>query len=144
VELRISLASGGLADLESLHDWLCDESALGGRVRAMGTEPRTGELGTLMDALIVAVSSGGSISILAASLKAWLSLPRRSDVRILIHRADGNSVEIDAKRVDSGELDVREMIRQALAYGADSGSLTPGPTIAGQQHQALDSNVTKE
>jgi hypothetical protein len=44
-------------------------------------------------------------------------LPRRSDVTIKIHRADGNSVEIDAKRVRTGDIDVEAAIRRALDFG---------------------------
>jgi hypothetical protein len=143
VELRISLGKGDLSDLEELHDWLCDERELNGRVRATGPEPRAGELGTLTDALIVAVGSGGTISVLAASLRAWLSLPRRSDVRIRISRSDGNYVEIDAKRVDSGELDVQSMIRQALDYGA-AGERRALSSENAEQHPVLDSNAIKE
>ncbi len=142
MELRISLATGDLADLESLHDWLSDESGLG-RVKAAGPEPRAGELGTLTDALIVAIGSGGSISVLAASLKAWLSLPRRSDVRIRIHQADGNSVEIDAKRVDAGQIDVEEMIRQARGHEVAGEGLTLGSTTVAQQ-PVLGSGAAKE
>ena len=143
VELRISLGEGDLSDLEALHDWLRDERELNGRVRAAGPEPRAGELGTLTDALIVAVGSGGAISALAASLGAWLSLPRRSDVRIRIHRADGNSVVIDAKRVASGEIDVQSMIRQALDYSTSVEGRALSSADTGE-YPVLGSSMTKE
>jgi hypothetical protein len=117
MELRISLADGDLADLESLQDWLGQERELTGRVRPSGPAPRRGELGTLVDALIVALGSGGAISVLAASLKNWLSLPRRSDITIKIDRGDGSSVTIDAKRVAVRQADVESIIRQALDCG---------------------------
>lgn len=142
MEVRISLAGGDLSDLEALHDWLRDERELSGRVRAVSPDPKAGELGTLTDALIVAVGSGGTISVLAASLKAWLSLPRRSDVRIRIHRSDGGSVEIEAKRVDAGEIDVQSMIRQAVDYGAALEQRILD-SAAGQYHM-LDSSTTTE
>jgi hypothetical protein len=117
VEIRISVADGDLADLESLDDWLHGEPELAGQVRAVGSAPVRGHLGALTEALIVAVGSGGAISVLAAALKSWLSLPRRSDVTITIDRADGSSVTIDAKRVAAGQADVESIIRQALDYG---------------------------
>lgn len=123
MEIRISVADGALPELESLDDWLRGERELAGRVKLLGGKPRGGELGAVTEALVVAVGSGGAISVLAAALKAWLSLPRRSDVRVRIHRPDGSSVDIDAKRVDAGQADIESIIRQALDYGAgDSGA----------------------
>jgi hypothetical protein len=52
------------------------------------------------------------VSVLAASLKAWLSLPRRSDVRIRVQGTDGRAVEIDADRVSGERVD--DLVRQAL------------------------------
>jgi Effector Associated Constant Component 1 len=80
--------------------------------------PGEGELGALADVLVVAVGSGGALSVLATSLKAWLAQPRRSDVRIRIQRDDGQTVEIDANRIDGEHVDA--LIRQALG-GPPSG-----------------------
>src|ERR1700727_2059922 len=72
VEILISLAGGDqVAGLESLGDWLRGEPELAGRVRVSGSAPREGELGALADVLVVAVGSGGTLSVLAASLKSW-------------------------------------------------------------------------
>jgi hypothetical protein len=62
--------------------------------------------------LVVAVGSGGALSVLAASLKAWLAQPRRSDVRIRVQRDGGETVEIDASRIDGKRVD--SLLRQAL------------------------------
>jgi membrane-associated two-gene conflict system component 1 (EACC1) len=118
VDIRISVTRGDLADLESLDDWLRGERELAGRVKLAGTAPHDGELGALSECLVVALGSGGAITVvgttLAGALKAWLSHPRRSDVRVEVHRHDGTSVEIDAKRVRAGDIDVEATIRQAL------------------------------
>lgn len=142
VEIRISVADGDLADLESLGDWLRGELELAGRVKAAGSPPTRGQLGALTDVLTVALGSGGAITVLAASLKGWLSLPRRSDVRIKIHRPDGGAVEIDAKRVNAGDADVESMIRQALDYGtgAQGPALDPGTPYS----QALEPGTAGE
>jgi hypothetical protein len=121
VDIRFSVIDGDVADLESLDDWLRGERELAGRVTVAGPAPRPGELGAVSATLVVALGSGGAITVLlsalAGALKTWLSLPRRSDVKIKIHRADGNSVEIDAKRVKAGDVDIEAAIRQALAFG---------------------------
>jgi len=122
VDIRFSVIDGDVADLESLDDWLRGERELAGRVSVAGPRPRPGELGAVSETLVVAVGSGGAITVLvsalAGALKTWLSLPRRSDVKIKIHRADGNSVEIDAQRVKAGDVDIEAAIRQALASGS--------------------------
>lgn len=97
-------------ELAELSDWLHRESELRGLVSLGDAVPRPGELGTLSDLLMVAVGSGGTLSVLAASLKVFLAQPRRSDVRIVVTSPDGRRVELDAKRV--GE--VEQLLRQVL------------------------------
>ena len=113
MEVRISCIGGDRADgVESLSDWLRGEPELAGRLRVAGPAPGEGELGALADVLVVAVGSGGALSVLAASLKAWLAQPRRSDVRIRVQHDGGETVEIDANRVGGKHVDA--LIRQAL------------------------------
>jgi|SRR5690348_1939811 len=116
MEVRISLVGGNQAeDLESLDDWLRGEPELAGRVKVSVPVPREGELGALAEVLVAAVSSGGVLSVLTASLYAWLSQPRRSDVRIRVQAGNGHAVEIDADRVDAQQAE--DMLRQALDFG---------------------------
>jgi hypothetical protein len=116
MDIRISLVGGNpAADLESLDDWLQGEPELAGRVRVCAPVPREGELGALAEVLVAAVSSGGALSVLAASLYTWLSQPRRSDVRIRVEGGDGRVVEIDADRVNAQQAE--DMLRHALDYG---------------------------
>lgn len=105
MQLSISLAKGEPGELESLCEWLSQERGLTGHVAFRAGSPGPGQLGLLRDTLIVAASSGGTLSVLAASLKAWVSLPRRSDVRLKVQGPDGSMVEIDAKRVREDRLD---------------------------------------
>jgi hypothetical protein len=119
VEARISIIGGDQAELESLDNWLRGESQLAGRITFAAARPREGQLGVLGAALVVAVGAGGTVSVLAGSLKAWLALPHRSDVRIRIQATDGRSVEIDASRVSGERID--DLVRQALASGMPEG-----------------------
>ena len=118
VEARVSIVGGDQADLESLDLWLRQEGELAGRVTFAGAKPRPGELGALGEALIVAVGSGGAVSALASSLKAWMALPRRSDVRIRVEGPGGRVVEIDAHRVGGERID--DLVRQALESAVDN------------------------
>jgi hypothetical protein len=106
VEVRISCAGGDRTDgIESLSDWLRGEPELAGRVRVAGPAPGEGELGALADVLVVAVGSGGTLSVLATSLRAYLAQPQGQHIRIRIGvpRDDGETaeVEIDADRIDA-------------------------------------------
>jgi Effector Associated Constant Component 1 len=114
MEVRIScISEDRTVGVESLSDWLRGEPKLTGRFRVDGPVPGEGELGALADVLVVAVGSGGTLSVLATSLKAWLAQPRRSDVRIRLQRDGGETVEINANRIDDERVDA--LIRQALA-----------------------------
>ncbi|MGW8875662.1 effector-associated constant component EACC1 [Streptomyces mirabilis] len=108
-----------MADTESLADWLRGEPELAGRVRLTGQEPKQGELGSALDTLTVAFGAGGTGTVLVASLRTWLAQPRRSDVRLKIQRENGATVEIDAKRVKTGDLE--QLLREALGHDQDSG-----------------------
>jgi len=115
VEVRLSLAGGGRNDeLESLDDWLRGEPKLAGRVTMSGPAPQAGELGALADALVVAVGAGGVLPVLATSLHAWLSQPRRSDVRIRIQGRGGRVAEIAADRIDAAQAE--HLLRQVLDF----------------------------
>lgn len=113
MEVRISVVGGDRqSGLESLDDWLRTDPGLAGPVQVAGAEPKKEELGTLTDALVVAVSSGGALSVLATSLSVWLSHPRRSDFKIRLQGGDGRAIEIDAERVKTS--DVEALLRQTL------------------------------
>jgi hypothetical protein len=116
VEVSVWLADGGeFAALESLNGWLRSEPSLAGRVRLSVASPRPGEMGAVAEALVVAVSSGGTLSVLAASLSGWLSQPRRSSIRICVEVPGQRAVEIGGDRVRASE--VESLLRQALESG---------------------------
>jgi hypothetical protein len=110
VGVRLSVeGEDSIGGLEELSDWLGREPDLRRMITPVFAEPACGELGTLTDALIMAVGSGGALSALAASLKTFLALPRRSDLRIVLSAPDGRRVEIDAKRVADVEAVIRAL-----------------------------------
>ena len=110
MEIRLSVeGEEPVEGLEELADWFAQDDELRGIVTSAPPVPGDGELGATSDVLLAAVGSGGAISVLAASLKGFLSLPRRSDIRIVVTGPDGRRVEIDAKRVG----DVEALVRHA-------------------------------
>jgi hypothetical protein len=116
VDVRVSvIGTDPLGGLESLDDWLRVEPSLAGRLRSSRPAPRDGELGAVADALVVAVGAGGTLSVLATSLHAWLSQPRRSDIRIRVQGDNGNVVEIIADLVDPRHVET--LLRQVLGFG---------------------------
>jgi hypothetical protein len=100
--LRIRV-DGDPEALRSLLGWLRHEDALRGRVRPENAPIGQGEMGGVLDALVVSVGSGGVAAVLAGSLSTWLST-RRSDVRITVTTESGRTVEADGKRVDPRAL----------------------------------------
>jgi hypothetical protein len=69
-------------------------------------------LGGVLDTLVVAAGSGGTLTVLASALKSWLSRPRGTDVHIVRLESDKAKVEIDAHRLDPDAADW--LIRKAL------------------------------
>jgi hypothetical protein len=103
VAATIRLLSAEAHDLPALAAWLNDEDALRGRITRRRAAPGPEEMGSLHDALLIAVGSGGAISVLASSLPAWLQ-QRKSAVRIEIsHDEHGRKAVIDATNIGDAE-----------------------------------------
>ncbi|MFJ4667464.1 effector-associated constant component EACC1 [Kitasatospora purpeofusca] len=115
--------SGTAAEAESLTDWLRGEPGLT-RVTLTGRAPAPGEMGSVLDAVTVALGAGGALSVLASSLRVWFAQPRRSDVRLKIRRADGGTLELDAERVRAGDLE--DLLRTALESQEPEGRAPSG------------------
>ncbi|WP_433684682.1 effector-associated constant component EACC1 [Nocardia sp. CA-119907] len=113
-QLWIRTAVGG-DELRSLHDWLLHDDGLRGRVRLVHSDVVPGQMGGVLDALVVAVGSGGMGAVLAGSLSTWIS-QRRSDVKITVTNSDGVEIELDGKRVDA-ETVIREVGRLLSSEG---------------------------
>jgi Effector Associated Constant Component 1 len=128
-DIRISAGSAAgrsaADEMEDLDTWLRGEPELAGRVRSAPAAPRPGEMGTITDALVVALGAQGALTALAGSLRAWFAQPRRAKLSIKITAADGTVVEIDSDRVRTPELE-RVLARSLEARTRpESGERTP-------------------
>ncbi|MGH3930392.1 MAG: effector-associated constant component EACC1 [Pseudonocardiaceae bacterium] len=105
------------AELVSLRRWLTSEDELRGRVTLDQPLLTPGQMGALADVLLVALGGGGAGTVLAHSLRVWLS-QRRGDVTIEVSTPDGRSVKLAAK----GVADVTQLIREVLGNSDDHGN----------------------
>lgn len=101
MDATIQVTSAGNTEFGALWDWLRNERALAGSLRAHRKAAVDGELGGAFDALSVALGSGGAVAVLANSLTAWLRT-RKSDITVTVKTRTG-SVKIDARRVKSSD-----------------------------------------
>lgn len=65
----------------------------------MHADVQPGQMGGALDALAVAVGTGGMGAVLAGALSTWIT-HRRSDVKLTVTNENGRKIELDAKRVD--------------------------------------------
>lgn len=104
--------------LESLHAWLSGDPELGKSVRWTHTESTSGSMGPGLDAVAIALgSSGGALTVLAQSVKAWVEqvrAQRGADVRVETCAPDGTRTIVDAHNVQ----DVEKVLRRAMRGGS--------------------------
>lgn len=115
----ISGADLSADDLRSLRHWMLEVRDLSGPVGLRQRAPQPGELGSMTDALVVAVGSGGALTALTGALISWLR-HRTTDLTVTVIRPDGGAVEVDGRRlrgVDPAQLSA--MIERLTAQLAD-------------------------
>jgi Effector Associated Constant Component 1 len=95
-ELRLGNAEPD--DLRALAAFLSDERELRGRVDVVNELPPPGTLGGAADVLVIAVESGGALTVLAGAVTAWVQT-RGSKVKVLLHGPRGQKAEIAAEHV---------------------------------------------
>ncbi|MGH3722338.1 MAG: effector-associated constant component EACC1 [Pseudonocardiaceae bacterium] len=105
---QLSISADGGDELRSLLDWLRHEDTLRGRVRSVQEPVRPGQMGGVLDALVMALGSDGAGAVLATSVSTWLS-QRHTDVTLTAH--DGRTLELDARRVRDPAVLLREVER---------------------------------
>ncbi|GAA2051600.1 hypothetical protein GCM10009839_68310 [Catenulispora yoronensis] len=126
VEARIFVDEGALEDIGSLDQWLANEDAFRGRVKAVRKPIGPEEMGGAVELLSVAVSPGGAGAVLASSLTTWL-LTRRSKAKLRIE-ADDRVVVLELATVDEvGPLLERLLLSPGTKNG-DGGSIGGGTT----------------
>jgi hypothetical protein len=116
---------------------MLDVRSLSGPADLLQADPKSGEMGSLTDALVVAAGSGGAITAIAGALVSWLR-HRTTDLTIKITRPDGSALEVDGKRVrgvDAEQLNV--MIEDLAAQLGAQAEITTqdgrGPAEIGTQ-----------
>ena len=113
-------APGGAADLDELAQWLEQYEGLAGRVSVAPAEPRPGRLGSGLDALAIAVGSGGALTVLARGLVAWASSyrsQRGSDVYVHASRPGGAELTVELRNVTDAESVLNQVLEQASGQG---------------------------
>lgn len=131
MDLLLTLADQSADDVRSLHSWLNEEEDLRGRARLRPAPVPEGKLGSLTDALIVAIGPGGAAVSLAGVLISWIR-HRTTDVVLEASRPDGEKVRITARRVKG--LDVAEIkaVTNGLAAWAGGQGEAP-PELTGPE-----------
>lgn len=117
MDVTVSVAGRDAAveELRSLFTWLTTEEEFRGRVQLVEVAPEPGSLGGWPEELVVAISQGGSVTVLASAVIAWIRY-RTSEVTCTLTRPDGTSVELTAARVRSTDVaGVGELVEQVAA-----------------------------
>jgi Effector Associated Constant Component 1 len=120
--------------VRSLRSWLTGEDELQGRVDLLESPPSPGQMGAVVEALLVVLAPGGVAAVLAGAVLAWVR-QRSADLRVTLRRSDGAEAEICVKRLrglTAGELPT---VVEALGgwFDADGES-----AVTGDQRSELD------
>jgi hypothetical protein len=118
-------AGAAAAQLGELAEWLRHERELRGRIRLEQGAPAPDEMsGGLPEALVVALSTGGAVTVLARAAVEWVK-HRTRDVTLKVVRANGESFEIGVQRATSDDA----LVAQLLDFlGPDEQSAGPDET----------------
>ncbi len=97
--------------LRSLAQWLRSESELRGRVRLTEHSIEPGDMGGALDAVAIALGSGGAATIFVRSLFTWLSQRQvGTSVRIQLKRPDGTETTLDLAAVHDPDAVVDKVL----------------------------------
>ena len=101
--------------LESLENWLRTEPELGSAVRPVSAPPTDGEMGSAVEALSIAVGAGGALTVLAAAIGNFLTLPRWRGVHLFVRVGPDGEREIRLDSDDASGQDLDALIRALLS-----------------------------
>ncbi|MER6288410.1 effector-associated constant component EACC1 [Streptomyces sviceus] len=104
-------AGTAAAQLRELAEWLRHERELRGRVHWEHGDIASDEMGGLPEALVIALSSGGAITVLAQAAVEWVK-HRTRDVTLKVVREGGESFEVSVQRATSHD----EVVAELLAF----------------------------
>jgi Effector Associated Constant Component 1 len=117
MDATIQLSGDDGTEFSSLWDWLRNERALTGSLRAHPRKAVDGQLGGAFEVLSVALSSGGAVTVLANSLTTWLRT-RKADITVTVKTSTG-SVRIDARQVSTGD-DVIALLESVMRHAPEN------------------------
>ena len=118
--IMLSVA-GEPAELYELAEWLKQYPDLAGKVAAPADGAKPGQMGPAIDALAIAVGSGGALTVLARGLVAWAAnyrSQRGSDVHVQASRPDGAKLTVDLRNITDTEAALRQVLEQARIDGS--------------------------
>lgn len=118
--MRIEVTAGTTNSVDELNDLrsrLLDAPEFRGRVRPVHRAPEPGAMGGWIEALDVALQSGGALTLLAGAVIVWLK-QRKGTITVKLTK-DGNSVEISAQRVHGLDEKAVHDLTSELVTGLD-------------------------
>ena len=101
---ELAIATGGFEAAYELKDWLDDVAELRGRSAVeVGATP-VGQQGAVSDVLVVALGSGGVVTVLAGVLTRWIAARKPSRMTVVV-RDGKKEVRVEADQTaQSAEL----------------------------------------
>jgi cysteine synthase len=128
VEYRLLIdgsdAGAAATQLGELADWLRHERELRGRVRMEHGEMAGDRMGGIPEALVVAVSTGGAVTVLARAAVEWVK-HRTRDLTLKVVRPSGESLEISVQRATASDVLVTELLDFLKAQQGTDSDETP-------------------
>lgn len=125
VTVSVVGSNAAVEELRSLFTWLAGEEEFRGRVRLVEAALGPGALGGWPQAVVVALTQGGTVTVLASAVITWIRY-RTGKVTCTMTRPDGTSVTLTATRVRGADLagvgELVEQVAAALGDGHTEGS----------------------
>lgn len=113
-QANVQVKIDGVADgARSLAQWLRSEDALRGRVRLANCATQPSDMGGILDAVTIAIGSGGAATVFVQSLFAWLG-QRKNNMSVRLQLISPNGQEMTLHLTSVHEPDA--VIDKVLEY----------------------------